>query len=291
MKKFSLVLCTFGPREEQLRLFLDSLNNQSFNLDDVELIVVDQNEHDRNVKLLSDYPRIMSISKFIKSSKGLSRSRNVGLSYSKGEIVAFPDDDCIYEKNVLNDVYEFFNNNRSISFISTNSRDPLDSSRSLVNFPNFDVGINTRHLIGCSFTLFFREDFVRTVRVFDENMGVGSQTIYGAGEEHDFMIRGMKNGHFGVYLSGLEVYHPVKGEKFEIASIKRRLSYSAGLGYFLIKNRCILGNKVFISYMANQVAMIFYSFKPSMFILNLISFLGLVRGLVHVWWHSNVSVD
>lgn len=291
MKKFSLILCTLGPREEQLRLFLDSLNNQLFNLDDVELIIVDQNEHNRNMDLLSDYPRVKSISKFIKSSKGLSRSRNVGLSYSQGEIIAFPDDDCIYETNVLNDVYDFFNNNRSISFISTGSSDPQNSSRSLVNFPMFNVGINTRHLIGCSFTLFFREDFVRSVGIFDENMGVGSKTIYGAGEEHDFMVRGMKDGHIGVYLRELKVYHPVKGEVFEPASMKRRLSYSSGLAYFLIKNRSILGNKVFMSYMVNQFAMIFHSFKPSMLILNLISFFGLVRGLVHVWWYENASAD
>lgn len=280
MKKFSLILCTLGPRKKELNDFFYSLNEQSFNLNDIELIIVDQNKDDENLEVLNNYPEVRSITTYLKSKKGLSLSRNVGMSNATGEIVCFPDDDCIYEENILSSVYEYFKLNQGISFISTNSQDPECSLRSLVNFPKFDVGINTRHLIGCSFTLFFRHDFISSVKYFEEQMGVGTHTIYGAGEEHDFMLRGMSLGHVGVFIHDLFVYHPAKGESFKVTSFKRRLSYSAGLAYFLFKNRGILERKVFFSYILNQFMLIFTSCKPSKILLNLTSLFGFTRGVI-----------
>ena len=283
VKKVSLVLCTLGPRKSELNLLFSSLSRQSFNLNDIELIIVDQNPHDENLDVLNQFPELGNITRYFKSKKGLSLSRNVGISHASGEIICFPDDDCIYESDIINRVYEYFKLNKSVSFISTNSKDPEDFSKSLVNFPRFDSGINTRHLIGCSFTLFFRYEFIINVQSFDEKMGVGTHTIFGAGEEHDFMLRGMALGHVGVYIHDLVVYHPAKGENFEINSFKRRLSYSAGLAYFLIKNRKFLERKIFYSYIINQFLMIFSSVRPSRVLLNLVSLYGFLRGIIYVY--------
>ena len=40
--------------------------------------------------------------------KGLSLARNIGLNYVKGDIIAFPDDDCEYPPNLLSKVHELF---------------------------------------------------------------------------------------------------------------------------------------------------------------------------------------
>lgn len=40
--------------------------------------------------------------------KGLSLARNIGLKYVKGDIVAFPDDDCEYPADLLKEVNDFF---------------------------------------------------------------------------------------------------------------------------------------------------------------------------------------
>ncbi|MER3478804.1 MAG: glycosyltransferase family 2 protein, partial [Leptolyngbya sp. ERB_1_2] len=72
--KFSLIVCTLG-RIEPLRQFLNSLLVQTHL--SFEVILVDQNEHNRIEELLEHY-KSLEIRRF-RSSPGLSRARNIGI--------------------------------------------------------------------------------------------------------------------------------------------------------------------------------------------------------------------
>ena len=102
--KFSLILCTLG-QIWLIRKNLDSIVKQSYK--NLELIIVDQNDNDVLSSILKDYDDKIFI-KHIKSEKGLSKSRNIGISVAEGDIIAFPDDDCEYKIDTLQNVYEFF---------------------------------------------------------------------------------------------------------------------------------------------------------------------------------------
>lgn len=102
--KFSLIMATCGRRDDILDL-LKSLEQQTYK--NFELIVVDQNDTPIS-DLFDEYKDKFSINYIYTPIKGLSRARNAGLKVADGDFIAFPDDDCIYEKNVLESIFRNF---------------------------------------------------------------------------------------------------------------------------------------------------------------------------------------
>jgi glucosyl-dolichyl phosphate glucuronosyltransferase len=91
----SVVVCTYN-RATSLRLTLASLRAQLTPADVVwELVVVDNNSGDATrsvIEAFASSSRISMQSVFV-AEQGLSRARNAGLAHSRGDIVAFTDDD------------------------------------------------------------------------------------------------------------------------------------------------------------------------------------------------------
>lgn len=227
--KFSLILCTIG-RERDVEYFLQSLDKQTYS--NFEVILVDQNDDDRIELIVRKFSSLASKIRLVKSEKGLSRARNIGLQYVEGDIIAFPDDDCTYAPNVLQRVSEFFSNSneRQIAY-STNTCDK-ESGYSLIDSPTKAVDFNKNKLMGCSFTLFFSAK-VKSLR-FDERIGVGSGFIWGSAEESDYLYRALQDGREGYFEPDVYVYHPAK----EQGSIdyQRAYYYGAGLAAFRCKH-------------------------------------------------------
>ncbi|HCN4986280.1 TPA: glycosyltransferase, partial [Escherichia coli] len=95
MTKFSLVLCTINNRKD-IPKFIESLScNIHEKKFEVELIVIDQNTLSI-ADLFSDIAERVTLKYFKVDFKGLSRARNYALKHVSGDIVCFPDDDCIY---------------------------------------------------------------------------------------------------------------------------------------------------------------------------------------------------
>ena len=117
---FSLIVCTRG-RTEELKRFLLSVRNQ---IGDIrcEIIVVDQNTDGRLDPIVEAYSDRIEI-QHIRSPVGLSRGRNFGLRQVRGSVVAFPDDDCVYPENLLNDVNARLASLQTADGISVMSRD------------------------------------------------------------------------------------------------------------------------------------------------------------------------
>src|SRR4051812_21456238 len=95
--RLSLLLATFG-RAEELHPLMQSLRGQTFR--DFELIVIDQNSDDRVAPVLAEYAGDFPI-EYLRSTPGHSRAFNAGLASVTGDVVAFPDDDCWYDPDVL----------------------------------------------------------------------------------------------------------------------------------------------------------------------------------------------
>ncbi|MFD3450490.1 glycosyltransferase family 2 protein [Microbacteriaceae bacterium 4G12] len=224
--KFSLIMATCGRRDDIVDLLI-SLEKQTYQ--NFELIVVDQNDTPIS-DLFDPYKERFAIRYIYTPIKGLSRARNQGLKVADGDVIAFPDDDCIYEANVLENVKEALEIKRDIHFISTNTTN-VEGTSSLVHAPETDIMLSDKYgYIGPSFTLFFTKEMVNAIGLFDEDLGVGSGTIYGAGEETDFILRGMKQGYKGLFKKELYVYHPVKEEVIDEQALRRALLYAGGFG-------------------------------------------------------------
>lgn len=223
--KFSLVLATLG-RTAELSNFLSYLDRQSFR--NFELIVIDQNPDDRLIPVLAPYGSRFEI-KHLRSEKGLSRARNLGLRHISGDVVAFPDDDCWYPPETLETV-----------------------ARTLASHPEWD-GItgkwNSRHQTGaflsrfnvwlrtCSILIFLRASVVKVVGEFDEMLGSGSGSGFGGAEETDYLLRALERNFRIYHEPELKIEHPDPVAGYNEQSIEKACCYARGVGYVFRKHR------------------------------------------------------
>ncbi len=241
--KFSLVLATIGRTEELIR-FLKSLNAQTYR--NFELIVIDQNPDNRLTTILSPFLGIFPVI-HIKSEKGLSRARNVGLKYISGDIIAFPDDDCWYPPSLLENVKETLGKRAEISGVTGRSADEngITSAGRWADKPGL-IKITDVFTKGISFTIFVKKSVIEKIGNFDETLGVGAGTPWGSGEETDYLIRALKKGFQFYYDPEIIVHHPQPVVVYDKKSIERTFNYGRGMGKVLRKHRMPLWNTIYL---------------------------------------------
>lgn len=233
--RFSLILATVD-RVDEVRRFLASLCRQTYK--DFELIVVDQNTDDRLKELLETVEPTMSVRHLRSQRRGLSRARNLGLRYVSGDVVAFPDDDCWYRPDTLGAVAQYLLANPAVDGISGRSVDESGKT-SQGRFARERSRVDRIGVWGCgiSYTIFLRSELVRRIGEFDESLGVGSGTVFGSGEETDYLIRAVEAGAVLDYLPEHVVHHPETGLLFDETSRRKGFHYGAGMGRVLRKHR------------------------------------------------------
>lgn len=227
--RLSLLCCTVGRTDKLVRL-LDSLVAQTRR--DFELVVVDQNEAGVLDPVLASFAGRVDIV-HIRSERGLSRARNVGLAHCRGALVAFPDDDCWYHDALVANVVALFDARPEAGLITGRTVD-AQGADSLGLFLAADAEISKSNvwLIGNSNSLFARAQVAREIGGFDESLGVGAATPFKSGEETDFVLRALASGARGFYRHNLFVHHdqaPVGGA----GGVSRAQDYARGFGRVL----------------------------------------------------------
>lgn len=237
------MLATIG-RVQEVERFLRSLRGQTrLNF---EVIVVDQNPDDRLVDLLSRYAEDFPL-KHLRSEPGLSRARNVGLQEARGEIVSFPDDDCWYPPDLLEEVASFFQNHRDIDGITGRCVDEQGADSS--GHWDRDGGLINRFNVwrrGVSTTMFLRKSVIKKLGGFDESLGLAAGTPWEAGEDTDYLLRALKEGFRLYYNPHLSVYHPQALRSWSNALVRAE-KYGQGIGWLLRKHRYPLWFVVYLN--------------------------------------------
>ncbi|MDY3122947.1 MAG: glycosyltransferase [[Actinobacillus] rossii] len=226
-------------RVKELETLLDSLANQTYK--NFELIIIDQNEHFEIEKLVALYESKIDI-KYIRSSiKGLSYNRNIGLKACSGEIIGFPDDDCFYSIEVLDNVYEQFRENDT-NIVLVEAVDPINNSKYIIR--NTIVGRDDLIKYGISYNVFlsFRFD-----SLFDESLGVG--TYFSSGEETDFLWEYTRKYSDKIsFAKKGTVYHICGG--YNSLSYEKAYKYGLGFGAIFKKEIFLRKNyKYFLKYL------------------------------------------
>jgi glycosyltransferase involved in cell wall biosynthesis len=275
--QFSLILATLN-RTQQVDDFLNSLLKQTHI--NFEVIMIDQNDDDRLIPLVKKYNKYFSL-KHIRSEKGLSKARNIGLSYVSGDIVAFPDDDCTYPPELLANIERFFSSNDDVIMMGKSI--DKESGVIVAGKSIFSIeSLSCYKFLGSSTTMFLyyakmnKEDIY-----FDEVLGLGAR--FHSGEEEELMIRLLQKGYKGVYNPELNwVYHPPSDLNF--SDIQRVKNRSLGLGALIIKHffsRC--GLFYFVKYVLLHP---FISIIKSLVILDKMMityhinrFIGILKGM------------
>lgn len=231
MMRFSLVMATRG-RSTEVSEFLDSVLAQRRN--DAEVIIVDQNEDDRLAPVLARYAGHLPIAHLRSAVARANHARNLGLRSARGEIVGFPDDDCLYPAGLLDRVAAAFAADPALSVLTGPAESPsggLGSGRWRPEAGPIDAGSVWTSVI--EFNLWLRRPLALALGGFDEAMGPG--TPLGSAEGNDLVLRAVAAGHAARYEPSLRVIHPDK-RLTEIAVARAQL-YGRGLGFALRRHR------------------------------------------------------
>jgi len=233
---FSLILATIGRCSEIEKLFI-SLINQSFK--DFEIILIDQSQDDLLSMLVKRYSSFLLI-RHTKSLPGLSKARNVGLKIAAGNVLCFPDDDCLYPPFLLEKVLNYFNLFPNIAGISGCLIDN-DGRVSVRKFYKQSDLLTKKNVWkkAMSATIFIKKEVV--THYFNEDLGLGANTPWLAAEETDFLLKLIENKTNIIYLPTIQIIHPNKDDHQIYINkeeyFKRALNYGRGCGKVLRLHR------------------------------------------------------
>lgn len=228
---FSLIMATYN-RKDEVDSFINSIVNQNFDVNKIELIIVDQNKDELLTEVVEKYSSKLNI-KHIKSEVlGLSVSRNIGIDKAQGEILSFPDDDCEYYKDTLQTVYSRFISDQNLITLLGQIIDYSDK-KVFRNWPNKEIEVtkNNFYTLNSSITLFTKSILTR----FDEKLGLGNK--FGSCEDADYLysVLNRSKEEKVQYDPQVKVYHP--HPNLELLKPKKVVSYGLGFGGFCKKNR------------------------------------------------------
>ena len=232
---FSLILATVGRTDELGRL-LGTLAPQTDR--DFELIVVDQNQDDRLVPFVDDATLAGIPTRHVRSSRrGLSHARNMGLDVARGQVVAFPDDDCWYELDVLAQARRAMDGDSLADGVVGRwvEEDP-DRER-----PAHQLSFETWHGLrggdASSICLFLRREMVEQAGRFDDRLGAGA--FFAAGEETDLVLRALRNGAVLRFVPDVSVHHKraQPASRWDLRDFRDSLRRGRGTGALYAKHR------------------------------------------------------
>jgi GT2 family glycosyltransferase len=227
LPSFDLVVATVG-RVDELGRLLTSLERQTHRA--FTVLVVDQNDDDRIRQVLGSHSGL-EVAR-LESPPGLSRGRNVALGRLHAEVVAFPDDDCAYPKDLLERVGRTLAERPELDGLT--GRAVAEDGSSSASWETEGAVLTRDNLWNraISFTIFLRREVVARVGPFDEQLGLGSGTPWHSGEEIDYLIRALATGARVEYDPSLVVRHRVGVDDAEVG-----LRDGASIGYLLRKHR------------------------------------------------------
>jgi hypothetical protein len=249
MLKVSLIVATLGERPDDIRALLRSLIPQVRFISDI--IIVDQHpDSHRLPALLCPFRDVLPI-RCTRSEPGLSRARNLGLTFATGGLVAFPDDDCVYPDGLLEWVVDWFETNFEYDILAVGARDAAGVP-SGNRWPRDSCEIKPLNAFRTTFSpsLFLCTDLAQSTR-FDLQLGLGSGTPFGSGEETDYVLRLLCRKARGRFDRSRHVVHPRRDMLSGSASAPRAQAYGFGMGHVLRINSL---RALWISFLAYNLA-------------------------------------
>ena len=226
--RISVIIPTMD-RPQLLDRLLSTLIGQTLLPD--EVIIIDQSADDATSRTCDRYRASLPITYLKAEARGVSAAKNVGYPLSTGDIITFADDDCWYPPDLLEQIHRRFTQHPKVSVITGTSHDEHDRpsqgrwSNNAQDIDRFNIWTTQTQ-----YTTFYRKQVIDTTGQFNEELGTGTKTGRGAGEETEYMLRALDRGFNCKYDPELVVYHPEPLASFDAAAFKRCKSYNLAFG-------------------------------------------------------------
>ena len=272
----TIIIPTFG-RIIELKALLDSLKKfePCFSF---EVIVVDQNESGFLDEVINSCS-FENLSHERVKFKGLAKAKNYGIKMAKGEWICFPDDDCLFLSDTLNNFLAISTLDKADIFFGRCI--DKDGANSVINFRKEQYELTKTNMEGGFIeATAFVKNFIAKSYLFDENMGAGC--FHGAEEGFDWLYRMLNENIVAHFSPDIKFYHPQvisvlnKGSK---ESLRRVFTYRCGFGYLCRKHK-------FVRKYLYRFLLVFFSI-PIFLLFNrtkaryyLVELLGLISGVI-----------
>ncbi len=228
----SVIVCTFN-REQYIERNLKALSKQSLAKEKYEIVIINNNSTDNTQticeSLINNHPELQ-IAYFNEKKQGHSYARNKGIQESKGEYLAFIDDDAFVDFEYTKNITEFFSKNHEISTLGGKiipiyeEDEPKWMSKYLLPLvAGLDMGSFSKEFPGMKFpigaNMAYRSEIFKELGNFNTDLGRKGTGLEG-GDEKDMIYRLKKAGKKVWYVPEVLVEHIIPAKRTQPEYIK-----------------------------------------------------------------------
>jgi glycosyltransferase involved in cell wall biosynthesis len=246
MKLFLSVIIPTRNRAQLLAKCLDSINSQTLEKTQFEVLVIDNASTDDTKRICEEYlSRLPNLRYFYEPVPGQHAGRNAGLQHAKGEILVYGDDDIRAFPSWLEGITEAFEDVSTVLVGGKNIPDYESSppawvdqlwrknkcGRTLGQYSLVDLGdepceISPLYIYGCNFSI--RRKVLQAIGGFHPDVMPRENILYmgdgDTGVSREIMIRGYR----AMYWPKASVYHWVASSRMTLEYIEYRM-YGQGI--------------------------------------------------------------
>ncbi len=210
----SIAVCTYN-RSKYLQKCLDSLVRQKdVDSKDYELLIIDNNSTDQTKQIttayINNFPSI-KIHYYFEPKIGVSNARNRAIKESRGEYIAYIDDDGIAYPDWIYQIIKFTHRNPYILAFGGRVYRYTEISVPKWAPPEYgtlDLGEKEKEVTGGIFgcNMMFRKSLLEKLRGFNPNLGMVGKTM-GYGEEDEIYAKMVKQNLPIIYSPHIKIKH------------------------------------------------------------------------------------
>jgi glycosyltransferase involved in cell wall biosynthesis len=207
---------------------------------DFEVLVVDQSDDDRTRDALAPLGADPRFRYRRTATRGVSRSRNIGMGWTSAPIIAFTDDDCRVDGDWIASLSAVFAADADAAVVFGRVQVPGDVDGHTKYAASFEPGIREyQHRFprpdapwGIGANMAFRRSTFARIGAFDPLLGPGA--VFPAAEEYDIAIRALAAGMKVVNAAEVSVLHLGVREGHVASALVR--GYGVAIGAALAKH-------------------------------------------------------
>lgn len=224
---FSIIIPTYG-RPKQLDSCLSSISKLSYDLNDIEVIVVDDGSSNPTDGIAQNFKEIMVVRPVHQDHAGPATARNSGALEARGIYLAFTDDDCRPSPDWLRKLEERFRQNADSVIAGRTVNDLPDNLYStatqIISDFLFSYYNRDRARFLTSNNLALSKELYREIGGFDVTFPLA------AAEDREFCDRCIYKGYKTLYAPEVVAHHAhaLNFRKF----VKQHFNYGRGAHRF-----------------------------------------------------------
>lgn len=233
----SIIVCTYN-RKSFAKLCLESIIKQvNLNTEKkIEIILIDNNSSDNTNQIIEELKNSYEITYHLEKNQGISFARNKGIELSKGEFIAFVDDDAVINDGWLDALINAIKTIPTVCFggpiypkFESECPKWIDQSYFIRSYKKTDGFINniTARTGFAGGNMCIHKSVFKKVGTFNISLGMKGNSL-GLGEEPEFFYRIFKSYQDKkLYnLNMMSITHFEANQKTEKKYLKERIVLS-----------------------------------------------------------------